>query len=75
MHFTIKITLIQTSLKNEGYVYKNSSEKRKQITPKFQITGLVGTADLKKTFSKSDTTNWPFILCKTFAIIIGTIPT
>ena len=43
--------------KNEGCVYKNLLDKRKKITPKFQINDLVRTADLKKMFSKGDTTN------------------
>ena len=44
--------------KNEGYVYKNLLDKRKKITPNFQINDLVRTADLRKTFSKGDTNNW-----------------
>ena len=56
-----KLSPIQASLKNnEGYVYKNILDKRKTITPKFQLNDLVRTADLKKTFSKSDTTNWSY---------------
>ena len=50
---------MQASLKNNvGYVYKNLLDKRKKITPKFQINNLVSTADLKKTFSKGDATNF-----------------
>ena len=43
------------------------------MNPKFQIYDLVRTADLKKTFSKSDTTNWSYILFKTTEIINDTI--
>ena len=58
VHSSSKLTPIQASLKkNEGYVYKNFLEKRKRITPKFQENDLVRTADLKKTFSKGDTTD------------------
>ena len=32
-------------------------DKRKRISPKFQINDTVGTADLKTTFSNGDTTN------------------
>ena len=54
-----KLSQIQASLKkNEGYVYKNLLDKRKKIKPKYEIGDLVRTADLKKTFSKGDTTNW-----------------
>ena len=69
------MTQIQASLKkNEGYVYKNLLDKRKKITPKFQINDLVRTAGLRKTFSKGDTTNWSYILYKITEIINDTIP-
>ena len=69
------MTPIQASLKkNEGYVYKNLLDKRKKITPKFQINDLVRTADLKRTFSKGDTTNWSYKLYKITEIINDTIP-
>ena len=68
------MTPIQASLKkNEGYVYKNLLDKRKKITPKFQINDLVRTADLRKT-SKSDTTNWSYKLYKITELINDTIP-
>ena len=60
--------------KNEGYVYKNLLDKRKKIKPKFQINDLVRTADLKRTFSKGDTTNWSYKLYKITEIINDTIP-
>ena len=64
-----------TSLKkNEGYVYKNLLDKRKKIKPKFQINNLVRTADLKRTFSKGDTTNWSYKLYRITEIINDTIP-
>ena len=69
------MTPIQASLKkNEGYVYKNLLDKRKKITPKFQINDLVRTADLKKTFSKGDTTYWSYKLYKITEIINDTLP-
>ena len=75
VHSSTKLTPIQTSLKkNEGYVYKNLLDKRKKVTPKFQINDLVRTADLKKTFSKGDTTNWSYKLYKITEIIKETIP-
>ena len=74
-HSTTKLTPIQASLKkNEGYVYKNLLDKRKKIKPKFQINDLVRTADLKKTFSKGDTTNWSYKLYKITEIINDTLP-
>ena len=69
------MSVIQASLKkNEGYVYKNLLNKRKKIEPKYEIGDLVRMADLKKTFSKSDTTNWSNKLHKILEIINDTIP-
>ena len=70
-----KLTPIQASLKkNEGYVYNNFLDKRKKKTPKFQINDLVRTADLKKTFSESNMTNWSYKLYEITEIINDTIP-
>ena len=75
VHSSTKLTPIQASLKkNEGCVYKNLLDKRKKVKPKFQINNLVRTADLKKTFSKGDTTNWSYKLYKITEIINDTIP-
>ena len=75
VHSSTKLTPIQASLKkNEGYVYKNLSDKRKKLKSKFQINDLVRVADLKKTFSKGDKTNWSYKLYKTTEIINDTIP-
>ena len=60
--------------KDEGVVYKNLLDKRKKVEPKFQINDLVRTADLKKTSSKGDTTNWSYKLYKITEIINDTIP-
>ena len=74
-HASTKLTLIQASFKkNEGYVYKNLLDKRKKIEPKYEIGDLVRTADLKKTFSKGDTTNWSHIIYKITEIFNDTIP-
>ena len=75
VHSSTKLTPIQASLKkNEGYVYKNFLHKRKKVTPKFQVNDLIRTADIKKTFSKGDTTNWSYKLYKITEIINDTIP-
>ena len=58
IHSSTKLSPKDASLKkNEGFVYKSLLDKRNKIKPKFQINDLVRVADLKKTFSKSDTTN------------------
>ena len=65
IHSSTKLTPTKSSSKkNEGYVYKSFLDKRKKVKPKFQVNDLVRTADLKKTFSKCDTTNWSYNLYK-----------
>ena len=75
IHPSTKLTPIQASLKkNEGFVYKNLLDRRKKVKPKFQINDLFRTADLKKTFSKGDTTNWSYKLYKITEVVNDTIP-
>ena len=75
IHSSTKLSPKDASLKkNEGYVYKNLLDKRKKIKPKYEIDDLVRTADLKKTFSKGDTTNWSYKCYKITEIIKDTIP-
>ena len=74
-HSSTKLTPTQAFLKkNEGYVYKNLLDKRKKVKPKYEIGDLVRTADLKRTFSKGDTTNWSYKLYKITEIVNDTIP-
>ena len=75
VHSSTKLSPKDASLKkNEGFVYKNLLDKRKKFKPKYEIGDLVRTADLKKTFSKGDTTNWSYKLYKITEIINDTIP-
>ena len=75
IHSSTKLSPKDASLKkNEGFVYKNLLDKRKKIKPKIQINDLVRVADLKKTFSKGDTTNWSYKLNKITEIVNDTIP-
>ena len=75
IHSSTKLSPKDASLKkNEGFVYKNLLDKRKKIKPKFQINDLVRTADLKRTFSKGDTTNWSYKLYKITEIVNDKIP-
>ena len=70
VHTSTKLSPKYASLKkNESYVYKNLLDERKKINPKFQVKNLVTTADLKKTFSKGDTTNWSYKFYKITEII------
>ena len=75
IHYSTMLTPIQASLKkNEGFANNILLDKRKKMKPKFQVNDLVRTADLKKTFSKRDTTNWFYKLYKITETIIDTIP-
>ena len=75
VHSSTKLTPLQASLEtNEGFVYKNLIDKGNKIKPKYEIGDLVRTADLKKTFSKGDTTNWSYKLYKITEIVMDTIP-
>ena len=75
IHSSTKLSPKDASLKkNEGYVYKNLLDKRNKIKPKFQINDLVRTADLKRTFSKGDSTNWSYKLYKITERSNDTIP-
>ena len=76
VHSSTKLSLKDASLKkNEGYVYKTLLDKRNKIKPKFQLNEFVRVADLKKTFSKGDATNWSYKIYKITEIINDTIPT
>ena len=76
IHSSTKLSPKDASLKkNEGFVYKNLLDKRNKIKPKFQINDLIRVADLKRTFSKGDTTNWSYKLYKITEIFNDTIPT
>ena len=75
VHSSTKLSPKDASLKkNEGYVYKKLLDKRKKVKPKYEIGDLVRTADLKKTFSKGDTTSWSYKLYEITEIINYTIP-
>ena len=75
IHSSTKLSPKDASLKkNEGFVYKNLLHKRKKVKPKYEIGDLIRTADLKKTFSKGDTTNWSYKLYKITEIINDTLP-
>ena len=72
---TTKIPPIQASLKkNEALVYKNLLEKGKIIKPKKEIHDLDRVADLEKTFSNGDITNWSYELYENTEIVNDTIP-
>ena len=46
----------------ENEVYSNLQEKGKKLNPKFKLSQLVRTSDIKKVFSKGDSTNFSYNL-------------
>ena len=69
------MTPIQASKKsNEKKVYSNLQDKRRKLNPKYKLGQLVRTADIKKVFSKGDSTNYSYKLYTITEIIHDTIP-
>ena len=74
-HRSIKMTPVQASKKaNEKVVYSNLQDKRVKQTPKFKLGQLVRTADIKRVFSKGDSTNYSYKLYTITEVIYDTIP-
>ena len=75
IHHSIKMTPIQTSKKsNQKLVYNNLKDDREAQKPKFKLGDSVRTADIKKVFSKGDSTNWSYKLYTITEVIHDTIP-
>ena len=75
IHNSIKMTPVQASKKsNEKLVYNNLKDDRKVRKPKFKLGQLVRTADIKRVFSKGDSTNWSYKLYTITEVIHDTIP-
>ena len=75
IHNSIKMTPVQASKKvNEKLVYSNLQDKRKKLNPKFKLGQLVRIADIKRVFSKGDSTNWSYKLYTITEVIHDTIP-
>ena len=70
------MTPFQASKKsNEKEVYSNGKDNREVRKPKFKLGQLVRTADIKRVFSKGDSTNWIYKFYIVTQIIHDTIPT
>ena len=68
------MTPIQASKKsNERKVYSNLQDRRVRQKPKFKLGQLVRTADIKRFFSKRDSTNYSYKLCTITKVIHDTI--
>ena len=75
IHSSIKMTPNQTSKKvNEKIVYSNLRDNREVQKPNMKLGQLVRTSDIKRVFSKGDSTNYSYKLYTITEIIHDTIP-
>ena len=75
IHHSTKMKPIDASKKsNEKIVYSNLQDKRKILNPKFKLGQLVRTADIKRVFSKGDSTNYSQEIYTITEVIHDTIP-
>ena len=75
IHHSTKMKPIDASKKsNQKLVYNNLQDRRVKQLPKFKLGQLVRTADIKKVFSKGDSTNWSYKLDTITEVIHDTIP-
>ena len=59
---------------NQTLVYNNIRDDRVKRQPKYKLGQLVRTADIKKVFSKGDSTSWSYKLYTITEVIHDTIP-
>ena len=75
IHHSTKMTPKQASKKsNEKIVYNNLKDNREVRKPKFKLGDLVRTADIKRVFSKGDSTNWSYKLYTIIEVVHDTVP-
>ena len=74
IHHSTEMTPIQASKNlNEKEVYSNLKDDREVPRPKFKLGQLVRTADIKRVFSKGDSTNYSYKLYTITEVIHDTI--
>ena len=75
IHSSTKMTPTQASKKsNQKLVYNNLRDDRVKRQPKYKLGQLVRTADIKKVFSKGDSTNYSYKLYTITEITHDSIP-
>ena len=75
IHSSTKMTPIQASKKvNEKEVFSNLRDDRVKRQPKLKLGDLVRTADIKRVFSKGDSTNYSYKLYTKTEVNHDTIP-
>ena len=74
-HHSIKMTPIQASKKsNEKIVYSNLKDNREVRKPKFKIGQKIRTSDIRKVFSKGDSTKYSYEVYTITEVIHDTVP-
>ena len=75
IHNSMKKTPIQASRKaNEKPVYSTLEDRRLKQKPKYELGQLVRTADIKRVFSKGDSTNYSYKSFSITEVLHDTIP-
>ena len=75
IHSSTKMIPIQASKKsNEKEVFANLHDQRDKQKPKINLGHLIRTADIRRVFSKGDSTNWSYKLYTITEILHDTIP-
>ena len=75
IHTSTKLKPINASKKsNEKIVYSNFQDKRKILNPKYKLGELVRVSDIRRVFSKGDSTNYSYKLFTITEVIHDTIP-
>ena len=75
IHHSTKMTPIQASKKsNEKIIFDNLKDDRVKQKPKFKLGQLIRVADIKKVFSKGDSTNYSYKLYTITEVIHDPIP-
>ena len=75
IHHSTKMTPTQASkILNEKEVFSNLRDDRVKRQPKFKLGQLVRTADIKRVFSKGDSTNWSYKFYTITEFIHDTVP-
>ena len=75
IHNSTKMKPIDASKNsNEKEVFSNLQDRRIKQQPKYKLGQLVRTADIRRVFSKGDSTSWSYNLCKITEVTHDTIP-
>ena len=75
IHNSTKTTPIQASIKvNQKEVYFNLQDRRHKQQPKFKLGQLVRTADIKRVFSKRESTMYSYKIYTITEVIQNAIP-